>query len=39
MSNPNDIYVEAMDKLKTFIRNKSSSDKNYRYYIYSKNQS
>ena len=34
--NPNDISVEAMDKLKTFIRNTSSSDKNYRYYIYSK---
>ena len=34
--NPNDIYAEAMDKLKTVIHNKSSSDKNYRYYIYSK---
>ena len=32
--NPNDIYAEAMDKLKTVIHNKSSSDKNYRYYIY-----
>ena len=33
---PNGIYVESIGKLKTFIRNKSPSDKNYRYHIYSK---
>ena len=33
---PNEIYVEAMEHLRTFIRNKAESDEIYRYYIYNK---